>query len=242
MEHIPCSGIDHVCLDFPRLLKAELRERANRFRVQIRIGAELTSAYLANPGRLEELMTPGRTVWVVPATHPHRKTPYDLTLIEYAGTLVSLNSHLRTRLLHTALSARALPWFAPYPTVRGAVPLGDSRIDFRLSDDQGQVCWLEAKSVTLVEDGVARFPDAVTARGSKHLQELARLVSEGHRAVIFYVIQRMDAGVFEPADRVDPASGRLLRQVAGRGVELAAWDVDIDLKRIRLRRAVPLRL
>jgi sugar fermentation stimulation protein A len=98
------------------------------------------------------------------------------------------------------------------------------------------------KNCTLVEDGVACFPDAVTSRGLKHLVELRSLVSKGFRCVIFYVIQRMDAATFQPADHIDPAYGKELRQALEHGVEILVYDTQIDLETIRLNRKIPHRL
>ena len=100
-------------------------------------------------------------------------------------------------------------------------------------------CYVEIKNCTLVENGVARFPDAVTTRGLKHLDEMARLVDAGRRCVMFYFIQRMDARVFEPADRIDPDYGQGLRRAVKRGVEVLAYDVAIDLDGIQLNRKIP---
>ena len=94
----------------------------------------------------------------------------------------------------------------------------------------------------MVEDGVAGFPDAVTSRGLKHLVELSFLVSKGYRCVIFYVIQRMDAKVFQPPDHIDPAYGKELRRALKHGVEIMVYDTQIDLKTIRLNRKIPYRL
>jgi sugar fermentation stimulation protein A len=108
-----------------------------------------------------------------------------------------------------------------------------------LKKQTGESCFVEVKNCTLVEDGAACFPDAVTDRGRKHLLELQRLVAEGNRCAMFYLIQRMDAKQFKPADHIDPDYGRELRKAHGHGVEIFVYDVIIDLKRIRLNQKVP---
>ena len=100
-------------------------------------------------------------------------------------------------------------------------------------------CFVEVKNCTLVEERVARFPDAVTARGRKHLVELQRLVAEGNRGVMFFLVQRMDADSFSPADHIDPAYGEELRKAHHNGVEILVYDVSIDLTSIRLNRKLP---
>ncbi len=101
---------------------------------------------------------------------------------------------------------------------------------------------MEIKNCTLVNDGVASFPDAVTARGLKHIIELEALVDSGYRGVLFYFIQRMDAKVFKPADPIDPGYGKGLRRAARGGVEILVYDVSIDLKGIQLNRRIPCEL
>ena len=126
-----------------------------------------------------------------------------------------------------------------YTGVRAEVPYGkNSRIDLLLEEGEKR-CFVEVKNCTLVEDEIASFPDAVTARGLKHLQELQQQVQEGHRCVIFYLIQRTDACLFKPADSIDPAYGKALRNAVQYGVEIMAWDVKIDLEKIELHRSVP---
>ena len=133
-----------------------------------------------------------------------------------------------------------IPPLAGYDTVSREVKVGTrSRIDLMLENKQGKRCYVEVKNCTLVEEKTARFPDAVTGRGLKHLNELKKLVGKGNRCVMFYLIQRMDAVEFKPADQVDPAYGKALRRVAKDGVEILAYDVKIDLKRIRIRKQIP---
>jgi sugar fermentation stimulation protein A len=111
-----------------------------------------------------------------------------------------------------------------------------------LQDDDRGTCLIEVKNCTMVQDGIARFPDAVTARGLKHLQELSARLTPRNRSAMFYFIQRMDAEVFRPADDIDPAYGKALRQALEAGVEILAYDVHIDLQGIRLNRRLPARL
>jgi sugar fermentation stimulation protein A len=108
-----------------------------------------------------------------------------------------------------------------------------------LTGANGQHCYGEIKNCTLVNDGVASFPDAVTTRGLKHITELEALAESGHRCVMFYLIQRMDARVFKPADHIDPDYGKGLRRAVQGGVEILVYDVSIDLKGIKLNRKIP---
>jgi sugar fermentation stimulation protein A len=124
--------------------------------------------------------------------------------------------------------------------VRAEVRYGtNSRIDLLLEGQKRGRCFVEIKNCTLVEQGIAYFPDAVTARGLKHLWELQQQVQEGNRCVMFYLIQRTDAHLFKPADLVDPEYGKALRTAVQHGVEIMAWDVKISLEEIVIRKQVP---
>jgi sugar fermentation stimulation protein A len=159
------------------------------------------------------------------------------------ASLVGVNTQVPNRLVALSIKAGRVPELGGFGTIRREVRAGDhARIDLMLQDGDNRQCFVEVKNCTLVENGVARFPDAVTQRGRKHLQVLQDLVAAGNRAVIFYLVQRMDAGVFRPADRIDSMYGKVLREAVAAGVEIFAYDVDIDLSAIRLARRLPCEL
>ena len=234
--------LSRICVALGPLMSAELLERENRFRVRIRVGDSIQAAHLANPGRLEELMVPGRTLWVKSANSPHRKTQYDLSLVEHQGILVSLNSHLPNQLLDTALRENVLSWFGSSGEVQREVSFGDSRLDFRLSNAQNEICWIEAKSVTLVNEGLAQFPDAPTERGRRHLLELQSAVAQGNRGAVVFMVQREDARAFAPHDGTDPAFGDTLRAAARAGVEIRALRCTVTPERICLDQEIAIHL
>jgi len=217
--------------------------RDNRFRVQVQIDERIQAAHLPNSGRLGELLTPGRQVWLVPADlrrNPQRRTAYDLALVKFAGRLASVDARLPGHLVAEALHEGRLASFEDYSVIRREVKLGESRLDFRLEADPDQPpCWVEVKSVTLVENGVALFPDAPTARGQRHVRELMRAVEQGDRAVVVFVVQRDDATGFAPHDEADPAFGEVLRQAAQAGVGVYAWRCRVGREEIRLMDAIP---
>jgi sugar fermentation stimulation protein A len=133
--------------------------------------------------------------------------------------------------------------FTGYDTVRREVKAGvHSRLDIMLRNDPSKPCYMEIKNCTLVENGIAYFPDAVTTRGKNHLILLRKLHSQGNRCAMFFLIQRMDAALFKPADHIDPAYGKELRKAVKAGVEIVVYDVKIDLNRITLGRSVPFEL
>jgi sugar fermentation stimulation protein A len=147
------------------------------------------------------------------------------------------------RLVAESIEAGLVSDFNGYDNIVREVKTSDNtRLDILLSSEDGNRCYVEIKNCTLVQKGVTFFPDAVTSRGLKHLVELSSLVSKGFRCVIFYVIQRMDAKIFQPADHIDPAYGRQLRQALKHGVEILVYDTRIDLKTISLNRKIPCNL
>ncbi len=217
--------------------------RENRFRVLVDTGHGAEAAHLPNSGRLEELLVPGARVWLTPAdpaARARRRTGYDLTLVEYSSRLVSVDARLPAQLVASALEGGCMPGLPRYPVVRREVALGRSRIDFWLGGSpHDPPCWLEAKSVTLVVDGTAQFPDAPTARGRRHLDELLDVVQKGQRAMAVFVIQRDDASSFTPHDAADPAFGQALRRAADAGVGIVALACRVTLEAIQLLGQLP---
>jgi sugar fermentation stimulation protein A len=206
--------------------------------VRLRNGHVVT-AHCPNSGSMLKCSEPGRRVFLSRPNNPKRRLRYTWELIEMPGSLVGVNTGVPNRLVHTSVTAGKVAELSGYPAVRREVPYGqNSRIDLLLERD-GERCFVEVKNCTLVEDDVAYFPDAVTARGLKHLKELQQEVRVGNRAVMFYLVQRMDADRFRPADHIDPDYGRELRQALGNGVEIMVYDVRLDLHSIRLNRPLP---
>ncbi|MCP5049978.1 MAG: DNA/RNA nuclease SfsA, partial [bacterium] len=164
-------------------------------------------------------------------------------LIEMQTSLVGVNTLVPNRLVFTSVKAGAVPELNGYKTVEREVKISDhSRIDLVLNGADREPCYVEIKNCTLVDNSVALFPDAVTARGLKHITELQTLVNSGCRGVMFYFIQRMDAKIFKPADHIDSEYGRGLRRAVKMGLEVLAYDVAIDLNGINLNRKIPYKL
>lgn len=226
------------------LLPACFIRRENRFRAIVEMDGRQLAAHVSNSGRLGELFTPGAAVWVAPfADQAGRKTACHLALVAYAGVLVSVDARLPNRLVAEALAAGRLAPLAGYGLVQPEVRAGASRLDFLLSDGpDGKRCWLEVKSVTLVEDGSALFPDAPTTRGVRHLEELATLRRSGERVAVGFVVQRSDALRFRPHPTADPAFAAALRRVHAEGVEVYAWRCAVSHSAIELTDSLPLDL
>jgi sugar fermentation stimulation protein A len=181
-------------------------------------------------------------VVVVERPAAHRKTPYDLTLIEYHGRWVSVDSRLPSAIAAEALRLGAIPRWTAYTSVRREVVYHDSRLDIELTAADGRRCLIETKSCNLVEDGLALFPDAPTERGTRHLHTLIHAVQRGIGAGVLFIIQRDDAELLRPFDSADPAFGRALRAAAAAGVAVLAYRCRLTPEDMTLDAPVPVDL
>lgn len=233
-------------MQFPQpLARGILVKRYKRFFADVALdgGAEVT-AHCPNPGSMLGMNTPGLACWVSRSDDPKRKLAYTLELVEARpGVPVGVNTGRANRLAAEALAAGAVPELAAWPTVRPEVRYGAaSRVDFHLSGPDRPDLWLEVKSVTLSRTpGLAEFPDSVTARGLKHLEELSREVAGGARAVLLFLVQRADCTAVDVAADIDAAYARGLAAAAQAGVEVLCYDCQIDPTGLRLNRRLPWR-
>ena len=225
----------------PQLVAARFLTRLNRFAALVEMDGREVMVHIANSGRMRELLEPGRHLLLTPAPGEHRKTQFDLALVDLGATLVSADARLPNGLVAEALAGGQLPQFREYPEVRREVRYGDSRLDLLLEGPGGR-CYGEVKSVTLVVEGVALFPDAPTIRGVKHLGELSRAVAEGNRAAVLFVAQRSDATAMSPNDAADPEFGAALRAAQASGVEVYAYGSQVSTREIRLAAPLPVQL
>jgi sugar fermentation stimulation protein A len=230
-------------LGWPPLVKGTLIKRYKRFMADVRLrNGHVVTAHCPNSGSMEACCEPGRPVFLSRHNTPGRRLKYTWEMIEMPGSLVGVNTSVPNRLARAAILADQVPELDGFDTVRTEVRYGEnSRVDLLL-ERGGERCFVEVKNCTLVEDRTAYFPDAVTDRGLKHLVELQNEVKRGNRAAMLFIIQRMDAEVFSPADLIDPVYGRELRKALKNGVAVVAYDVAIDLDTIRLNRPLPCRL
>lgn len=229
---------------FPPLTEGRFIRRLNRFAALVDVDRREYLAHVPNSGRLGELLVPGYRVLLAPAppSSAHtRKTAFDLALVDTGGALSSADARLPNKLVAEAIAERRLPQFAGYPVVRPETVFGESRLDFFLDGPDGS-CYVETKSVTLVEDGVGLFPDAPTLRGVKHLRSLMSALAAGHRATVIFVIQRCDADAFAPHDAADPLLGATLREAVAAGVEARTYRCRVSERCIILDDEVPVRL
>ncbi len=237
------SDNDNCRIEFDSMVRGIFLQRDNRFRVQVLVNDQITAAHLPNSGRLGELLVEGATVWLTPAAHPHRRTQYDLSLVEYKEQMVSVDARLPGHLVDHALRCHALgKEFAAYPVLRREVNLGKSRIDFLLERKESPPYWIEVKSVTLVQEGTARFPDAPTTRGKRHVLELTDAVRRGNKAAVIFVIQRKDASKFQPHRRADPDFTDALCEAAAAGVRILALRCHITKASAQILGTIPVEL
>ena len=189
------------------------------------------------------LNAPGLPAFVSVSDNPKRKLAHTLELVEVEGGLVGINTMWPNRLVAEALAAGAIPELAGYQTVRPEVKYGAaSRVDFVLSAPDRPACFVEVKNVHLSRTpGLAEFPDCVTARGLRHLGELAREVADGARAVMLFLVQRTDCSAFDVAHDLDAAYAAGLADAARAGVEVLCYDCDITIEGVRLARRLPWR-
>ena len=231
-------------LPWPKLVPGTLVKRYQRFLADVELtDGRVVTAHCPNSGSMQACCEPGRPVYLSFHDNPKRKTQYTWELIEMPTSLVGVNTLVPNRLVAESIDAGMVGDLNGYDHIAREVKTPyHSRIDILLSNSDTDGCFVEIKNCTLVKDGIAFFPDAVTARGLKHLVELRTLVSQGFRCVMFYVIQRMDAKTFRPADHIDPVYGKELRQAVEHGVEMMVYDTRIDLEIITLNRKIPYRL
>jgi sugar fermentation stimulation protein A len=233
-------------MDADQNMRVTFLERLNRFVALVRLeDGTMAHVHVASSGRMTELLTPGIAAEITYNPHPDKKTVGTLTMVAHGSTWVSVDTGFPGKLLRTEITS--LPPFVGYTRVKPEHRYGDSRIDFFLTADDLPPCLVEVKSVTSVlpdPDGVrvARFPDAPTDRGAKHLRELVKATKEGYRGAVLFMIQRDDADAMGPWDEIDPAFGAELRGADAAGVEVHAWCLAVAPEKTVIARPVSLRL
>ncbi len=229
-------------INWPDLIAGRLIKRYKRFLADVELeNGKIVTAHCPNSGTMKACSKPGQPVFISYHDNPKRKLKYTWEIIEMPTSLVGVNTMVPNRLVKTSIENRMVPELNNYDTIKPEITVSDkSRLDLLLTNKNStEKCYVEIKNCTLVEDGIASFPDAVTKRGLKHLIELQELVAQGNRCVMFYLIQRMDAKKFKPADTIDPAYGKELRKAVENGVEVLVYDVIIDPEKIILNKKIP---
>ncbi len=237
------KGKNDRTLKWPKLIQGTLIRRYQRFKADVKLrNGHIVTSLCPNTGSMMACSEPGRPVFLSRHNRPDRKLKYTWEIIEMPTSLVGINTGVPNRLVRASISGRRIPELSWYDHIRSEVRYGtNSRIDLLLEKGKRK-CFIEIKNCTLVENGVACFPDAITTRGLKHLKELQKEVHSGNRAVMFYLVQRTDAKEFRPAHHIDPDYGYELKVSSSKGVEIMVYDVKLDLEGISLNAKLPYRL
>ena len=230
-------------IEWPKLLKGTLIKRYKRFKADVKLGnGHIVTALCPNTGSMRSCSEPGRTVYLSRHNRPDRKLKYTWELIEMPTSLVGVNTGIPNKLVKYSIENHLIKELSVFEKIRSEVKYGEnSRIDILLENNHEKT-FVEVKNCTLMEKCICYFPDAVTSRGLKHLRELQREVRAGNRAVMFYLIQRMDVARFEPASHIDPSYSKELKKAYSNGVKILAYDVNIDTKGIAINRSIPFKL
>lgn len=226
------------------LVKAVFLERPNRFVLECMLpSGSIENVHLPDPGRLKELLIKGTPVWLKPSSDPKRKTKWSavMTFDASSGMYVSLNTQYPNRLVLEALQQGVLEELKEWRLEKAEYKIGGSRFDFLLTHNENQQkLLLEVKSVTMVEDGIGKFPDAVTARGARHVEELTQLqVDGGFQSAVLFIAQRTDLREITSAPEIDPHFARVMEEAADQGVRFFGRSCIVSPERIFLNGAVP---
>lgn len=226
----------------PPLTEAILHLRYKRFLSDISIGTDKFVAHVPNTGAMTSCWEKDWRCAVSKSNNPKRKLAHTLELTHNGETWIGVNTANANKLAGEWLRSQAILPLEGYQSIISEKKVGDSRIDFFLENPGLPPCYVEVKSVTLKKDGEAQFPDAVSLRGQKHLQELMKLRASGARACLLFVVQREDVEIVAPARDIDPRYADLLVEAFEKGVEIFAYRCRISLNEIKLGKALPIRL
>ena len=212
-------NIDH------KFIEAEFLERPNRFLTRVRLDGKIVDSHLPDPGRLKELLIPGARLLLKYEDGIKRKTQFSTQAVYSGKTLISLNTLLPNHFVSYLLKNHGLPFLHGWKFQKQEVTYGKSRFDFQIKkNDLAMV--IEVKSVTLVEKGIAKFPDAITERGKRHVQHLGKMAAEGLNTMVLFVVQRHDADSFQPQWDRDPKFARAL---------LKSWENGLQVRVIKMK-------
>jgi len=222
------------------LLAGRLVRRYKRFLADVELAdGTVVTAHCANTGSMAGCAAPGSRVLLSESTNPARKLAYTWELVAVGDTWVGINTARANGVVAEALEAGRIPELAGFESIRREVPYGrNSRIDLLLDGPDGPT-HVEVKNTTLAEGGLARFPDAVTARGTKHMDELAQVVKGGGRAAVVFLVHRDDARRFAPADSIDPVYGQALRRAAQAGVMVLPYGAHAGPEGVQVTERLP---
>ena len=226
-------------MKFEQLIKGKLIRRYKRFLADVQLDTgEVIVAHCTNSGSMKTCLEEGAPVYLTPVNDPKRKTKFTWELIYINNDWIGINTSVPNKLAFEWVKSGIIDKLSGYTTVKREVKFGDSRFDI-YAENQREQCFVEVKNVTMKVGSFARFPDAVTIRGLKHLETLLKVKQSGIRAVMLYVIQRMDVDYFGPARDIDPEYAKALLKVHQQGVEIIPVQVKVSPEKIEYWRELP---
>lgn len=222
-------------MKYNNIIQGLFISRPNRFIAKVNIDGEEQTVHVKNTGRCKELLKENAVVFLEKSSNPNRKTQYDLISVYKGDMLINMDSQSPNKVVGEWLAEGG---FLKNPTlIKPETAYGNSRFDFYL-ENENEKAYLEVKGVTLEVDGIARFPDAPTERGRKHLSELIKAKQNGYRAAAVFVIQMKGCKRFEPNDKTDPAFAQELKRAAENGVEIIALDCRVTQNSIKIDKEI----
>ncbi|MBC8317918.1 MAG: DNA/RNA nuclease SfsA [Desulfobulbaceae bacterium] len=227
----------------PLLEPALFVKRYKRFLVDVEMAdGSILTVHCPNTGSMRGCLSPKSPVMLSRSDSPTRKYPHTLEMIQVDGNWVGINTSRTNHLVREAIENGIIHEFGKVGDIKAEVKVsGKSRLDFLLQRVDNQL-YVEVKNCTLVENGTAMFPDAVTERGTKHLRELIDLKGQGFDAAVFFCVQRMDGQEFAPAAHIDPLYAATLAEAAAAGVMVVAYQATVGPEEIKITHALPVRL
>ena len=225
------------------LQTGKLVRRYKRFLADIELeNGEILTVHCPNSGSMLGCSEPGSAVIISRSDNPARKYPHTLEMVQADSVWVGVNTSLTNKLVREALEKAIVKEFGNLDSIVQEVKTSaNTRLDF-VMEQKGKLIYLEVKNCSLTVEGAAMFPDAKTARGTKHLVELASLKRQGNMAAVFFCVQRGDADYFRPAHHIDPIYAETLAKVAAEGVMVLAYGADVSPKGITIARKLPVKL
>ena len=225
------------------LIAGQFIKRYKRFFVDVKIGNEKVVAHCPNTGSMMGLLKKGNNVWISKSDNPKRKLKYTLQIIEDQKSKIGINTHLTNKIVFEALDKRAIKNFENLDKIQSEVKFGkNTRFDFLITEKYKKT-FIEVKNVTLSrEKKIAEFPDAITSRGSKHIQKLLEANKKGYKIYLFFVIQRNDCNKFKLAKDIDPEYCELLLKAVKKNLKILCYDCKFSPKGIELNREIQLKI
>ena len=225
-----------------KLVPGKLIKRYKRFLADVELeNGNVVTAHCTNSGSMKTCLEDGAPVYLTPVNDPKRKTKFTWEMIFINGNWVGVNTSIPNLLAFEAIRDGKIEQLKGYTTVKREVTFGDSRFDI-YAENESEKCFVEVKNVTMKAGEFARFPDAVTTRGRKHLETLIQVKEKGMRAAMLYVIQRMDVEKFGPATDIDPDYAKSLRKAFKSGVEIIPVQARVTPENIEIIRELPFEL